>query len=148
MNVILCVSLLCVGFLFIVLIIQQSHPADNNINNSFKDTYGDYENENYYGANIPTDPYPFSYILNPNETICEPHKPGNNLTILAFIPSSVHDYHMRMILRSTWTNYLFLDWQKIKYVFMVGFSTNETVNQMVIQIEFKRFISSVYSWRT
>jgi hypothetical protein len=77
------------------------------------------------------DPYPFSYILNSNETICEPHIPGNNLTFVAFIPSAVHDFHMRMILRSTWANYLFMNRNKMRYVFMIGSSTNEYVNQMV-----------------
>jgi hypothetical protein len=77
------------------------------------------------------DPYPFSYILNSNETICEPQIPGNNLTFVAFIPCAVQDYQKRMILRNTWANYLFMNRNKMRYVFMIGLSTNQTVNKMV-----------------
>ena len=81
------------------------------------------------------DPYPFSYTLNTHKTICASDN-NRNLTLIAFIPSAVRDFHMRMILRNTWANYFFLNKKRMRYAFMVGLSTNENVNKMVIRVFF------------
>ena len=76
--------------------------------------------------------YPFSYIINPEYEICEPNI-VKDLTLLAFVPSSVDNFNTRRVLRNTWANPIFYDNQKFRVVFMVGQSTNETVNEMVKQ---------------
>ena len=76
--------------------------------------------------------YPFSYITNPEYEICEPNI-ITDLTLLAFVPSSVDNFNTRRVLRNTWANPIFYDNQKFRVVFMVGQSTNETVNEMVKQ---------------
>ncbi len=149
MNFTYFVSLCFVVFLIIVLLVQQSKYLNKQINelatessidnllNAIEKSNKDLSN-NYKEYEVDKhrkESYPFSYILNPEGRICEPHLRAN-LTMLVFIPSTVDNYQMRMVLRSTWANYLFMNKRKMRYVFMVGLSKSETVNEMVIQIRF------------
>jgi len=74
--------------------------------------------------------YPFSYLTNPEYQICEPTK-IEKLLLLAFVPSSVDNFNVRRVLRNTWANPIFYDNQKFRVVFMVGLSSNQTVNEMI-----------------
>jgi hypothetical protein len=68
----------------------------------------------------------FNYILNPKHSICKNDK---NILILFYSITSASHFEKRQIIRQLWSNYSV--YPQIRFVFMTGLSSNQTVNQII-----------------
>ena len=77
---------------------------------------------------ILTDVY--SYVLNPGEGFCGADK-GDHLLFVSFNPSGTNYFAERAAIRNTWANKVYADNRHIRNVFIIGLSSNESVNTQI-----------------
>ena len=70
-------------------------------------------------------PHNYDYIINPEYSIC--HK--NNILLIFTVITRVDSFDRRQLIRSLWSNYKLKS--NYEFVFMVGKSSNQTINEMV-----------------
>jgi hypothetical protein len=68
----------------------------------------------------------FKFTLNPGYSICKNDK---NVLILFYSITSASHFEKRKIIRQLWSNYSV--YKQIRFVFMTGLSSNQTINKMV-----------------
>lgn len=73
-------------------------------------------------------PHEYSYILNPGNSICNTIENGD-VTLLALVTSASYNFESRKVIRNTWANKVLFP--QIKTVFVVGKSSNQTVNDLL-----------------
>jgi hypothetical protein len=69
----------------------------------------------------------YTYLTNAGSNICQPD--GDNIIFVAMIQVTVTSFKRRLIIRSSWANRSLFP--KLRYVFMLGKSQNETINQKI-----------------
>ena len=74
-------------------------------------------------------PHDFTYVINPGWSICRGD--AERPTLIVTVPSDPRNFNARQSVRNTWANPLYFD--QIKIVFMLGLTTNETINEAVVR---------------
>ena len=70
----------------------------------------------------------FNYLINPGYQICGQNM-GADLTLLAFILTQSDGFTNRLLHRKTWASRSLFP--KLRVIYLVGYSLNSTVNQMI-----------------
>ena len=70
-------------------------------------------------------PHNYDYIINPEYSVC--HK--NNILLVFTVITRVDSFDRRQLIRSLWSNHTLKS--NYEFVFMVGKSSNQTINEMV-----------------
>ncbi len=71
-----------------------------------------------------------NYLIDPGEQLCGRNK-GENIFIMSFNPSAATNFDKRQAIRSTWTNKFYKENHQFKIVFIVGLSSDHTINTRV-----------------
>ena len=71
-------------------------------------------------------PHDFSYVLNPGWDICGS---DSDLTLIAVVPSSPENGHIRKAIRNTWANRIYF--KHVRAVFLLGMSNVSSVNEAI-----------------
>lgn len=80
-------------------------------------------------------PYNYKYILNPEYAVCGKNE-GDNGTLLAMVHSSLKNFDKRFLIRSTWASKSIYP-NRLKIIFLVGRSNNNTVNDTNLHLRLK-----------
>jgi beta-1,3-galactosyltransferase 1 len=73
-------------------------------------------------------PHDFEYIINPGNKVCSDNK-GENIFLIAFVPTSPSNYKNRLALRETWANMLIFP--DLRVLFMLGNRDNKKISKLI-----------------
>ena len=74
-------------------------------------------------------PHNFSYILNPEYTVCDNNSNNDSVYLLVYVHSGPTNYQRRIVIRETWaTRTLFPD---LRLVFMIGKTLDKNIMQAI-----------------
>ncbi|RNA16414.1 Beta-1-3-galactosyltransferase [Brachionus plicatilis] len=104
--------------LFTLFISKVNYETDNK---SIDDLYDEFKPDLLSQDN----PHNFRYLINPGPSIC-----STNLVLIAFVCISPASFEHRNLIRQTWANWKLFP--SIRAVFLVGLSSNKTLNSMLI----------------
>jgi len=121
-NRIFFLIIILLAFSFYYYLIAINYLKNNQIEKKINNT----KNE----LKIINNPHNFKYILNPGYKICGGHG-ENNVTLLAMIPISPHNFLNRIIIRTTWSNRHVSP--HLRHVFIIGNTNNKTINEKLRQ---------------
>lgn len=92
----------------------------------------DYDYNANFVKNYIVNPHNFSYLLNPNDRVCD----SPDVNILAYIHSSPHNFRSRQFVRETWSNKVLFP--NLRTVFMMGTTDDSRVNKL-LKYEYEQF---------